>query len=60
MSTKSNFRWCWPRFNVYRPADRRPSVALNRYPGDVIGVAVVLGGWCWGVRWKRTRRVGES
>lgn len=50
------FAWCWPKFNVYRPADTRPRVLLNRYPHVVIGVAVVIFGRCWGVRWKASKR----
>jgi hypothetical protein len=48
------FRWCLPRFNVYKPADTRPRTLLNRYPHNVIGAAVVIFGRCWGVRWKRS------
>ena len=48
------FRWCLPRFNVTRPADTRPRVVLNRYPHNIIGVAVVAFGRGWGVRWKRS------
>lgn len=47
------FRWTWPRFNVYRPADTHRRLLLNRYPHAVIGVAVVVFGRCWGVQWKR-------
>lgn len=47
-----SWRWMRPRFNVYRPADRRSRVLLNRYPDAVIGVAAVAFGRCWGVRWK--------
>lgn len=47
------WRWMLPRFNVYRPADRKPRALLNRYPGAVIGAAVVVFGRCYGVRWKR-------
>lgn len=50
----NKFRWCWPEFNVYRPADKRPAATLNRYSGTVIGIAVVLFGWCWGIRWRKT------
>lgn len=50
------FRWCWPRFNVYVPADRRRRAGWNRYPHNIIGAAVVLFGRCWGVQWKGTRR----
>ncbi len=53
-----NFRWVWPRFNAYRPAGRRTRVALNRYPHNVIGACVVLGGRCFGVRWKGSARRG--
>lgn len=51
----ANFHWCWPTFNTYRPADTRRRWLLNRYPHNVIGVAVVLFGRCWGVRWKSSR-----
>ena len=54
------FRWCWPLFNVYVPADKRPRVLANRYPHNIIGVAVVLFGRCWGVRWKCSRRERSS
>lgn len=49
-----NFRWMRPRFNVYRPADTRRRVLLNRYPHNVIGAAVVMFGRCWGIQWKGT------
>jgi hypothetical protein len=42
-----------PRFHRYRPADPRPCFVLNRYPGSLIGVGIVLGGWCWSVKWAR-------
>lgn len=47
------FEWCWPRFNVYAPADKRPRVMWNRYPYNIIGAAIVVFGRCWGVQWKR-------
>jgi len=55
----AGFHWCWPRFNVYVPADKKPRAMLNRYPHNVIGAAVVAFGRCWGVRWKRSRRGGS-
>ena len=54
-ATRRTFRWCLPRFTSYVPADPTRRVLLNRYPHAVIGVAVVVFGRCWGVRWKRTR-----
>lgn len=51
----AGFHWCWPRFNVYKPADTKPRALLNRYPHNVIGAAVVVFGRCWGVQWKATR-----
>jgi hypothetical protein len=48
----ASFRWIWPVFNVYRPADTRSRFLLNRYPYNVIGAAVVVFGRCWGVIWK--------
>lgn len=50
------FRWIWPRFHVYKPADTRPRWLLNRYPHNVIGAAVVVFGRCWGVQWKGSGR----
>lgn len=49
------FRWCFPRFVVYRPATniRPPRIALNRYPGAIIGAEIGLLGRRWGVVWKR-------
>ena len=52
----ADFRWCWPKFDVYKPADTRIRSMFNRYPHNVIGAAVVVFGRCWGVRWKSTRR----
>lgn len=52
-TTGKSFRWCRPRFNVYRPADSRPRLLLNRYPHNVIGAAAVIFGRCWVVNWKR-------
>jgi hypothetical protein len=50
------FRWCWPKLNVYRPADGRPRVVANRYGCDLIGVAAVAFGRVWSLRWKTSRR----
>jgi hypothetical protein len=53
--THGTFRWCWPKFNVYIPAEPRPwRAGLNRYPEAIIGVYVVAFGRCFGLRWKRS------
>ncbi len=44
--------WHRPRFYRYRvgdPARFRP--VLNRYPHHVIGAGVVIGRWCYAVKW---------
>jgi hypothetical protein len=51
----AGFHWCWPKFNVYVPADKKRRAMLNRYPHNVIGAAVVLFGRVWGIRWKSSR-----
>lgn len=48
----AGFRWCWPRFDLFHPADKQRRVGLNRYPHNVIGAYAVLFGRGWGVRWK--------
>ncbi len=50
----AGFRWCWPKFNITEPADKRRRMLLNRYPHNVIGAGVVLFRRYWGVRWKET------
>jgi hypothetical protein len=42
-----------PKVTVYRPADTRPRLGLNRYPHVVIGAYVVAFRRCWGLRWRR-------
>lgn len=37
------FRWRWPRVVIVRPAERRTRIALNRYPGIVIGLVFQVG-----------------
>lgn len=51
-----DFRWCWPRFDITNPADKRRRFLLNRYPHNVIGAMVVAFGRGWGVRWKKSGR----
>ncbi len=47
------FVWRKPRFNFYRTADRhRLSVAFNRYPHCIIGVAVTWRNHCAVLNWK--------
>jgi hypothetical protein len=50
------FRWCWPKFDRTTPADKRRRIDWNRYPHNTIGIAAVLFGRGWGIRWKATRR----
>jgi hypothetical protein len=53
----ADFRWCWPKFDRFRPADRyRLHAMLNRYPHNVIGAACVIFGHGFGIRWKDSRR----
>lgn len=49
------FRWCWPRFDLTKPADTRVRSGWNRYPHNIIGAYVVVFGRGWGIRWKRSR-----
>jgi len=50
-------RWTWPRVDTYRAADAGWRLALNRYPGCVIGIAVQFGHRVVGLRWGRPGRV---
>lgn len=44
--------WHWLRFYRYSVADRRIfHLVLNRYPGVVIGAAVVVGRYAYCVKW---------
>jgi hypothetical protein len=52
-TTGKAFRWTWPTFNVYKPADQRFRFLWNRYPHHKIGAGVVMFGRCWAVKWKR-------
>lgn len=56
---RHRFEFRWPTVRVYRPADRRTRVMLNRYPGVVIGAAVVLGGRCFSLLWGRPGDIYE-
>lgn len=49
-------RWAWPRVNTYRAANWRWRLALNRYPGCVIGIAMQFGHRVVGLRWGRPGR----
>lgn len=49
------FRWCWPHFDMFRPADTRPRLLLNRYPYNIIGAAAIMFRRGWGIRWKDSR-----
>lgn len=53
-----NFRWCWPKFDRFNPADKRTRWLLNRYPHNIIGAALVVFGHGFGIRWKSSRRGG--
>jgi hypothetical protein len=50
-------RWARPRFNVYRPADAKPRVLLNKYgavngrEGVIVGICVVAFQRAWSLRW---------
>lgn len=51
----AGFRWHWPRLTVYKPADTKFRVGLNRYPHNVIGAGMVAFGRCWSITWRGTR-----
>ena len=51
----ANFHWCWPKFDITNPADRRIRSGFNRYPHNIIGAYVIVFGRGWGVRWKSSR-----
>jgi hypothetical protein len=54
------FQLRWPKAIVYRAADRRRfHVALNRYPGVVIGVALQVGVRVLSIVWGRPGRTIE-
>jgi hypothetical protein len=52
---KRRFAMCWERPSVYRYRVAHPSirVAWNRYPGALIGVALVVGRYAYCVKWGR-------
>lgn len=56
-------KWTWPRVNRYRVAEPGWRFLWNDYDyrsqgGALyrIGAAVVLGRWCYGVRWAKPGR----
>jgi len=51
--------WRWPKAVIVRPAEHRFAVALNRYPGIVIGVVVQFGTRGLSILWGRPGRIIE-
>jgi hypothetical protein len=45
----------WPKFYRYRVADPGFRPVLNRYPGVVIGVGLVVGRYVYCVKWAWAR-----
>lgn len=55
------FQWRIPAAVIYKAAERRRiRVALNRYPGVVIGVAVQIGHSVLSILWGRPGRIIET
>ncbi len=54
------FEWRRPKVVTYRAAQRRHfAVALNRYPGIVIGIAIQSGARVVSIVWGRPGRIIE-
>lgn len=52
------FRWARPRLTTYRAAPpKRAALVLNRYPGVVIGVGLVLGSRVLSLTWGKPGKV---
>lgn len=49
------FQWRWPKVDLLHNADPHWGFLLNRYPHNVIGMAVCVGRRAVGVRWKGSR-----
>ena len=51
-------KWHAPMFYRYKVATpRKVRLALNRYPGIVIGAAIVIGHYAYCVKWGKARAV---
>ena len=54
-------KWHVPMFYRYKVASpRKVRLALNRYPGIVIGAAIVIGHYAYCVKWGIARAVSDG
>jgi hypothetical protein len=66
LAIASRPRWPIGRFAIPTAADpQRPRIQLNRYPGEVIGIAFYPGGrrylsWVWPIRLTGLRLTGDQ